>query len=124
MRSWLLALLVIGLTSCRQPAPSVVPGEPVMTVKMTVSTDGIYEVPFSALRAVGFDTTATEAKAFALSTGGQEVDFELSGRGDRQALRFYGQSLGTPAYTAQNIYWLSWRDDANNPGDKSQAILA
>lgn len=106
--------LVIGQCSLMLAACNIVPVppppvRPVTLARLVVDSDGLYEVPASALQAVGFDLAAVSPDELALSAGGQDMPFLLVGEGRKRALRFYGQALGPSAYTGQNVYWLQQR---------------
>ncbi len=80
-------------------APTPVNLMPKRAIKLGISTDGWYQVPFTLLKTNGFNPGS--GKGLHLYAEGVEQSFELKPGG----IEFYGTGLDTPS-TATRVYWL------------------
>jgi kumamolisin len=90
-----------AVTAQAAAAPSSTPVNlmPKKAIKLAVSRDGWYRVPFATLKANGFNPL--KGKGLHLYAEGIEQPLELNNNG----VEFYGTGLDTPS-TATRIYWL------------------
>jgi hypothetical protein len=80
--------------------------------KILVDQDGIYQVGYHDLRAVGVPVDNLDPRKIHLRHLGQEVDIYLHGQFDGDFspgdyILFYGQGIDSK-YTDENVYWLTW----------------
>lgn len=78
--------------------------------KIEVAEDGLYQLSYSLLAAVGVPVDTLDPRTFQLFSGGQEVAIRVLGEEDgvfdaSDSIRFYGQAA-RHKYTDRNVYWL------------------
>jgi hypothetical protein len=114
-------------TSAAQPRPAAtaaanptpLPG-PVDAVKLLVDQSGLYRVTASDLRAAGFDPTRHDPAQLTLTLAGQPVTLAAEGSGDALQWILYGEPRDS-RYGQENVYRLSWGDQAQNSALRSVA---
>jgi uncharacterized repeat protein (TIGR01451 family) len=80
--------------------------------KLLVDRDGLYEVTYVELAAVGVPVDQIDPRTFQVTNHGVEAAIEVRGEDDGSfdsgdTLVFYGEKTDT-RYTDTNVYWLSW----------------
>ncbi len=97
-----------------KPAASPTPVNlmPKRAVKLAISSDGWYRVPFTTLKSNGFNPG--NGKGLHLYAEGIEQPFELKS----SAIEFYGTGLDTPS-TDTRVYWL-----VNGAANKNPLVMS
>ena len=80
--------------------------------KIKVADDGIYQVTYADLQAVGIPVDSLDPKTFQCYNQGSEIAIYVAGESDNSFdpgdhILFYGQKI-TTRFTDINIYWLKW----------------
>jgi uncharacterized repeat protein (TIGR01451 family) len=80
--------------------------------KVLLDEDGIYQMSYADLQAVGVEVGGVDPRTFQLHNQGEEVAIQVSGEADgsfdpEDYVLFYGQKMNTK-YTDVNVYWLTW----------------
>ena len=84
--------------------------------RVVVRQDGFYRLTYDALATAGLPVDAIDPQTFQMFYQGEEIGIQVSGEMDGvfdpiDTIIFYGQAIDSK-YTADNVYWLSYGNQA------------
>lgn len=97
-------------------SPQALTGAP-GTVKVSVASDGLYQVSPSMLTAAGVDVSMVNPQTFHMTSGGVDIPILVDGEADgsfdpNDRVIFYGIGIKNDRYTKTNIYYLGFNGAA------------